>query len=97
MANKLVLLVNGATPESSMDILQRLVSKCDPASFDRGNQDVMDPEYREAVKPDPDQFATNFHPADYGLIKHIEQILLPSICSKEDTHESSTRNSTSLM
>lgn len=67
-----------------MDVLQRLISNCDPASFGRGNQDVMDPEYRKAAKLNPDQFATNFHPADYGLIEHIEQILLPGICSKED-------------
>lgn len=87
VANKLVLPANGATPESSMDVLQCLIFNCDPASFGRGNQDVMDPEYRKAVKLNSDQFATKSYPVDYGLIEHIEQILLPSICSKEDkTH-----------
>lgn len=47
----------------------------------------MDPKYHKAVKLNPNQFATNFHPVDYGLIEHFEQIFLLSICSKEDkTH-----------
>lgn len=45
---------------------------------------MVDPEYRKAVKLNPEQFATNFHPADYGVIEYIEQILLPSITNKKD-------------
>ncbi|RJE22355.1 hypothetical protein PHISCL_05297 [Aspergillus sclerotialis] len=37
------------------------------------------PEYRKAGKLDPSQFATSFHPAHFGIIENIEQILRPSI------------------
>lgn len=39
---------------------------------------MVDPEYRKTVKLDPEQFATSFHPSDYGIIEYIEHILLPS-------------------
>ncbi|KAJ9302233.1 hypothetical protein DTO271G3_1099 [Paecilomyces variotii] len=77
-AQKLVLPLTD-TQESNYSLLQRLVDDCSPATFGRGDQDVLDPSYRMAGKLDTDKFASNFHPADFGILENVEQILLPSI------------------
>ncbi|KAJ9193161.1 hypothetical protein DTO164E3_5523 [Paecilomyces variotii] len=77
-AQKLVLPLTD-TQESNASLLQRLVDDCSPATFGRGDQDVLDPSYRMAGKLDTDKFASNFHPADFGILENVEQILLPSI------------------
>ncbi|KAL4739206.1 hypothetical protein BDV11DRAFT_170239 [Aspergillus similis] len=66
------------------DTLRRLVADCDPASFGRGEEDVIDPEYRRAGKINTGQFATSFHPADFGILENIAQVLLPSISNETD-------------
>ncbi|KAL2830432.1 hypothetical protein BJY01DRAFT_260876 [Aspergillus pseudoustus] len=83
-AQKLVLPVDGTDHQTDLDALRRLVTECDPASFGRGEQDVIDPEYRKAGKLDSNQFATSFHPADYGILDNVGQVLLPSIDSETD-------------
>ncbi|KAI9926316.1 hypothetical protein MW887_004080 [Aspergillus wentii] len=83
-ARKVVLPLDSTTQESSADVLQQLVAACDPASFGRGDENVVDPKYRKAGKIDPTQFATSFHPADFGIIENIEQILLPSISTETE-------------
>ncbi|PLN86495.1 hypothetical protein BDW42DRAFT_158595 [Aspergillus taichungensis] len=76
---RLVLPLDDAATESSSERLQRLVADCEPASFGRGQEDVLDPAYRNAGKLDPTQFLTSFHPADFGIIESVEKILLPNI------------------
>jgi hypothetical protein len=83
-AQKLILPIGTSVPEVSAEILKRLVADCDPASFGRGDKDVVDPEYRKAGKLDTDQFATSFHPADFGILDTVGQVLLPSISSETD-------------
>ncbi|KAF7596013.1 hypothetical protein BBP40_003793 [Aspergillus hancockii] len=85
-ASRLVLPLNDtATGEAtSPETLQHLVASCDPASFGRGQEDVLDLSYRRAGKIDPEQFATSFHPADFSIIETIERVLLPSISSAEE-------------
>ncbi|PYI02019.1 hypothetical protein BO78DRAFT_400862 [Aspergillus sclerotiicarbonarius CBS 121057] len=80
-ARRLTLPVAGETADSSANALQELVATCQPASFGRGGEDVIDPEYRQAGKLDPEDFLTSFHPADHGIIELIEQVLLPGISS----------------
>jgi hypothetical protein len=53
-------------------------SSCQAATFGRQGQDVYDATYREALKLEPSQFTTNFHPHDYGILDDLAQILLPS-------------------
>lgn len=67
-----------ANPQSASDDLRQLVAVCDPASFGRGQQDVIDPEYRKAGKLDPEHFFTSFHPAEFGILPNVEQVLLPN-------------------
>jgi hypothetical protein len=83
-AQKLILPIGTSVPEVSAEILKRLVADCDPAGFGRGDKDVVDPEYRKAGKLDTDQFATSFHPADFGILDTVGQVLLPSISSETD-------------
>lgn len=90
-AHKLVLPLNGTVQESSAGALQQLVADCDPASFGLGDKDVIDPEYRRAVKLNPDQFASSFHPANHGIIEDIEQILLPSFSSEHENKSQSPK------
>lgn len=84
IAHKLVLPLDVSVPETHPDTLQRLVADCDAASFGRGEEDVIDPEYRRAGKINTDQFATSFHPANFGIFENIAQVLLPSISSETD-------------
>lgn len=60
----------------------QLAADCTLASFGRGSEDVVDTEYRHAGKLDTTHFASTFHPADFGLIENIEQILLPELDKK---------------
>ncbi|KAL4937863.1 hypothetical protein BDV06DRAFT_215581 [Aspergillus oleicola] len=83
-AHKLTLPIDISVVESSPETLQQLVVDCDIASFGRGEQDVIDPEYRRAGKINANQFATNFHPADFGILENIAQVLLPSISDEMD-------------
>ncbi|KAJ6018151.1 hypothetical protein N7451_001530 [Penicillium sp. IBT 35674x] len=74
-AKKLVLPLKGSNDDS----LRQLVADCEPASFGRGQEDVMDPEYRKAGKLEPSRFATSFHFMDFGLHEIIENILAPPL------------------
>lgn len=76
-------------PESSTESsVEQLAKDCTVASFGRGGQDVVDTAYRQAGKLDITQFASTFHPADFGLLENIEQILVPDMGKKpkDDTH-----------
>ncbi|GKZ24416.1 hypothetical protein AbraIFM66951_010492 [Aspergillus brasiliensis] len=83
-AQRLTLPVPTEASDSSIHAIQGLVDACQPASFGRGGQDILDPEYRRAGKLEPDRFLTSFHPADFGIIEIIEQILLPGINSETE-------------
>ncbi|RJE24678.1 hypothetical protein PHISCL_02993 [Aspergillus sclerotialis] len=80
-SGKLILPIIDDDTEKGLDALERLVNACDPATFGRGDQDVLDTRYRKADKMDTDEFLTSFHPADFGILQNIEQILLPSVSS----------------
>jgi hypothetical protein len=58
--------------------IRDMCSSCQVATFGRQGQDVYDATYREALKLEPSQFTTNFHPHDYGILDDLAQILLPS-------------------
>lgn len=82
-ARKLTLPLGSSFEDDAEDgsdtRLRQLVADCEPAGFGRGQEDVMDPEYRKAGKLETHQFATSFHPADFGIVERVEQVLLPSL------------------
>lgn len=82
-ARKVVLPLRNLAADSNQQVLDQLVNDCSPATFGRGEEDVLDPTYRKAGKMDPDQFATTFDLPKFSILKNIEQILLPSISTKE--------------
>lgn len=86
-AHQLALPLNAtATAESSLQALRRLVADCEAASFGRGQQDMMDPEYRRAGKLDPCRFVSNFSPTDHGIMHIAEQVLLPNFNTQTENH-----------
>ncbi|KAF6748390.1 hypothetical protein DFP72DRAFT_1049592 [Ephemerocybe angulata] len=56
--------------------LEDLVQACDPATFGRGNKDVLDPSYRRAWKLDTSRFASQFDIVKAGLLEVIHDELL---------------------
>ncbi|KAE8138550.1 hypothetical protein BDV38DRAFT_281857 [Aspergillus pseudotamarii] len=78
-ARKVILPLDHTSADSSPAALKQLVSDCSPATFGRGNEDILDPSYRQAGKMEPANFTTTFHPADFRIITLIERILLPSV------------------
>ena len=59
-------------------MLNVLENACQPATFGLAGNDVLDENYRRAIKLDASAFSTNFHPHDCGIIDSFQQILLPS-------------------
>ena len=56
-----------------------LLEACFPATFGKKGEEVLDESYRKAAKLDCDQFSTNFHPHDVGIVDAIAETLLPGI------------------
>ncbi|RAK82179.1 2OG-Fe(II) oxygenase [Aspergillus fijiensis CBS 313.89] len=86
-ARKLVLPLDGLAPQSSAAALDDLVAACQPASFGRNGEEILDPSYRLAGKIDPANFASSFHPADFGILQMVENVLLPGISEKDLGYE----------
>ncbi|KAL2359768.1 hypothetical protein RJZ56_007376 [Blastomyces dermatitidis] len=66
-------------PVSEDTVLQssfcQLVKECEPATFGKGDKDILDEEYRKAGKMDTENFSTNFTPYEYGVVDMIVQTL----------------------
>lgn len=58
--------------------MKELLHACRPATFGLKGKDVYDESYRKAPKLDESQFSTNFSPDLHGIIRVVEQMLLPS-------------------
>ncbi|EMD42338.1 hypothetical protein CERSUDRAFT_42551 [Gelatoporia subvermispora B] len=56
--------------------LQDLAQGCEPATFGKGGEDVLDETYRKSGKLDVTSFATNFHPQSCGLLSIVRGDLL---------------------
>lgn len=55
--------------------IQNLVKACTPATFGRGQEDVLDDQYRRAGKLDLAEFLTDFCPYKTGIIDQITKLL----------------------
>jgi hypothetical protein len=77
-ARQVVLPLSGIGA-SNGDVLQELIRDCVPATFGRGEQDVLGPAYRKARRMDTKAFATTFDLAQFSILENVEQILLPSV------------------
>lgn len=54
---------------------QQLLDECHPATFGKGNKDVLDETYRKAGQMDTERFCTNSTPYEHGVIDTIVQAL----------------------
>lgn len=61
---------------SSKDFVH-LLKACQPASFGRAGEAVLDEQYRKAGKLDRSQFATTFCPYEAGIVDVVTQLLVP--------------------
>jgi hypothetical protein len=62
---------------SHPSVLEDLISECQPASFGRGGEAVLDPTYRKAGALGTDLFATTFCPYRSGIVDVVQRMLLP--------------------
>ncbi|GLB45316.1 putative 2OG-Fe(II) oxygenase superfamily protein [Lyophyllum shimeji] len=56
--------------------LNALASACEPATFSRNNQDVLDESYRKARQMDPENFATKLDVDKLGIVDRVREQLL---------------------
>lgn len=67
--------------------IEQLLKDCQPATFGRGRQDILDETYRNAGKLDESSFSTNFNPYALGIIDTAAQALAPNNCRQtNETH-----------
>ena len=76
---KLTLPPNDGVEDSAA--VKALLKHYKPATFGKDGEEVLDGSYREAVKLDTNQFSTNFHPSDVGILDSITQVLLPGVAT----------------
>jgi len=60
---------------ASRKALPDLVNACEPATFGRGSEDVLDETYRKAGKLDESCFSTDFNPYEYGIVDLVSRSL----------------------
>ena len=65
---------------SGRPLFEQLLKDCQPASFGRGGEDVIDEIYRKASKLDESAFCTNFNSYALGIIDTAAQVLAPDDC-----------------
>jgi len=61
----------------SSNDFEHLLKACQPASFGRAGEAVLDEGYRKAGKLDRSQFATTFCPYEAGIVDVVTQLLVP--------------------
>lgn len=66
-------------PKPSENRLEEMVEDCQPATFGRDGQDVLDEKIRRAGAMNSNGFATNFNPYDCGIVDAVGFKLLPGI------------------
>jgi len=63
-------------PASAQD-MEHLASVCEPATFGRNTEDVLDTDYRSAWTLDNTKFSCSLHPTDYDAVEVIRRLLFP--------------------
>lgn len=69
--------VNFNNDGPSSNGFEHLLVACQPASFGRAGEAVLDEKYRKAGKLDRSQFATTFCPYEAGIVDVVTQLLVP--------------------
>lgn len=61
---------------ASQSAFSDLINACEPATFGRGSEDVLDETYRKAGKIDEASFSTDFNPYEYGIVDVVSRSLV---------------------
>ncbi len=64
---------------TGMARLQALLRDCEPATFGRGCEDVLDESYRKASKLDASAFSTDLCPYALGIVDQAAELLMPGV------------------
>ncbi|KAK2052717.1 hypothetical protein LY76DRAFT_583010 [Colletotrichum caudatum] len=64
--------------EESQASFVQLVQGCQPATFGRNSQEILDETYRRAGKMDESAFCTSFNPYEHGIIDTVLHSLAPT-------------------
>ena len=74
-------------PGADEAALARLVRASSVASFGKGNEQVIDPSYRDAYKIDPDKLTTSFCPCSTNILSEIETLMVPNRSIRAELHK----------
>jgi hypothetical protein len=66
-------LVDDAAPSRAFE---KLLKDCQPATFGKGREEVLDEEYRKAGKMDRSKFSCDFDLAEHEIINTVTQALM---------------------
>ncbi len=69
--------LSASSSGSGMARLKALLHDCEPATFGRGREDVLDESYRKATKLDASAFATDLCPYALGIVNTAAELLMP--------------------
>ena len=61
-----------------LDQLEALLRACQPATFGRGGEDILDETYRKALKLDSSVFSSDLCPYELGIVGTVAELLMPS-------------------
>ncbi|EFJ30904.1 hypothetical protein SELMODRAFT_408665 [Selaginella moellendorffii] len=73
-----MLCLTSITLPASAVQLEKLACECSNATF---GKDVYDPSYRKPLKLNPEEFVSDFHPANYGILDIVRDTLVPNATS----------------
>ena len=76
---------DGVSPQE----LEQLILACQPTSFGRNGEAILDEGYRKAGKLDVGAFATSFCPYEAGIVDVVAQLLVPQ--TPQDKHARSIK------
>ncbi|KAK9830460.1 hypothetical protein WJX72_011886 [[Myrmecia] bisecta] len=65
-------------PHPGTGALEKLANACSLATFGNGKEDVLDLNYRRALKLDPACFVTNFALAEHDILREVASVMMPS-------------------
>lgn len=69
-------------PDTDKPSFEQLVKDCEPASFGRDGESVLDETYRKAGKLDSNAFSCDFSPYSVGIIDTTAQALVPNLAQR---------------
>lgn len=71
--------------DADLPNFEQLLKDCEPATFGRGGESIMDESYRKAGKLDTSAFSTTFDPYSVGIVDAVAHALIPKLSQRTNT------------